>query len=193
MHKRIFTLQAWRAWSIQISTLWVSSDNRTYTHGPHFSLSRPIYKFLYQPLSLVSQDDIFLQHATFTKANPLSLCFLDSWIWQLVPRYEWNCSCVLTSRRRQSTFQNHRGKDIRRHFPLYWGTAPLVCAYSLVHGRVVRNFWSRGHIGKSRGRNRRLFNGSIAQNVLKCEKVGGANDRVGGEIAPRPHLRTTLS
>ncbi len=62
----------------------------------------------------------------------------------------------------------------------------------LHYARVVCNFWSRGRVGKSRGQNRLLFNGSIAQNVLNSEKVGGANDRSRGRNRLRPHLRTTL-
>ncbi len=54
--------------------------------------------------------------------------------------------------------------------------------------RVVHNFSSRGRIGSSRGRNRLLFNRNIAQNVLNCEKVGGASEKSRRGFRPPPPL-----
>ena len=54
--------------------------------------------------------------------------------------------------------------------------------------RVVRNFLSRGRIGRSRGRNSLLFNRNIAQNVLNCEKVGGTSDKSRRGFRPPPPL-----
>ncbi len=62
-----------------------------------------------------------------------------------------------------------------------------ICPDSV--NRLVRNFWSRGGMGRSRGRNRLLFNNSnIAQNVLNCEKVGGASDKSRRGFRPPPPL-----
>ncbi len=60
----------------------------------------------------------------------------------------------------------------------------ILLHHTTCNSRVVRNFWSRGRIGKNRGRNRLLFNRSIAQNVLNCEKVAGANDRSWSPLSP---------
>ncbi len=100
--------------------------------------------------------------------------------------------------------------------PFLWTTlnSPLLKQFKSPNKIIILQLYIQGcpqllkwgHIGRSRGRNRLLFKRNIAQNILNCEKVGGASDksngisppppplvtRVAGYFAPRPHLRTTL-